>query len=120
MAISNAGVCVYYANWITPPHDKIAICICDQRSWVFWFNSSPRQHGHGQLSCLSADHPIALHRPCILDLSSVKFISPSERAAVQDRGLISPAFRAKILAALANPIKTLPDRHRLLAIANLT
>jgi hypothetical protein len=111
MAISNGSVSVYYNSWINPPHDKIAVCICDQRSWVFWFNSLPRQHGYGQLLCDPSDHPAALVRPCTLDLSSVKFISPSERAAVQDRGIISPAFRNKILAALANSIRTLPDKQ---------
>lgn len=119
MALINGNVCVYFCNWINPPHDKIALCICDQRSWVFWFNSHPRSHGHGQLLCDQNDHPGALTGPCTLDFSSVKAVAPSERAIVQSRGPISMAFRAKILSALANPIKTLPDAHRQLAIANL-
>jgi hypothetical protein len=112
-------ILVYRCGWINPPHDKIAICIQAQPAWVFWFNTNAQFHGYGQLLCDPTDHPAALTRQCYLDLSGLKVMQPSEIAAALSRGVASPAFRAKIKAALQNPIKTLPDSDRLLVLANL-
>lgn len=112
-------VYVYRCTWIKPPHDKIALCICGNQNWVFWFNSNPSFHGQGQLAVGPADYPAALTKNCYLDLSSVKAVSPSEVGAAADRGPISPAFGAKIKAALAQPNALLPPAHKALVIANL-
>lgn len=112
-------IVVYYCNWIKNPHDKILLCVCDQLNWGFWFNSNPAFHGHGQLKVEPADHVSAIYNICYLDLSSIKKMSYQEISQAQSRGTISPAFSAKILCALSNPIKPLPETQRLLACANL-
>jgi hypothetical protein len=119
MSLVAGHVYIYRCAWIEPPHDKIALCICGDRNWVFWFNSKPCFHGQGQLAVGPADCPAALTRNGYLDLSGVKAVSPSEVGAAADRGPISPAFRAKICAALAQPIAPLPPTHKALAIENL-
>ena len=119
MSLVCGHVYVYRCAWIKPPHDKIALCICGERNWVFWFNSDPRFHGQGQLAVGPADCPAALAKNGYLDLSSVKAVSPSEAGAALDRGPISPAFRAKIREALAQPIAPLPAAHKTLAMENL-
>lgn len=120
--MNHGHVYVYRCAWIKPAHDKIALCICGANNYCFWFNTSPRHHGHGQLEVGPADHPAAITQKCYLDLSQVKAMDASEVANAEGRarGLVSIAFRAKIIGALAVPIKTLPDLHRNLAIANLT
>ena len=118
MTLENKKVCIYLCRWIKNPHDKIALCVCDQQSFLFWFNSSSAFHGHGQLPISSGEHP-AITKDCFLDLSGVKGISAAEASAARDRGAISDALKARILAALSNPIATLPDAHRQLALTNL-
>lgn len=119
MPLTNGFIYVYYCNWIRPPHDKIALCICKDSNWVFWFNSNAKFHNIGQLPCEGADHSTALRKACFLDVSGVKEMSASEVRNCVDRGEISPAFKARILQALGQPIKTLPEPHRALAIAAL-
>jgi hypothetical protein len=118
MTIQNKHVYVYPCRWIHPPHDKIALCICDRRSFFFWFNSNAAFHGIGQMVIGATEHP-AITKACFLDLSSVKGASAPELAAAQDRGPISPALAMRILTELANPISTLPEFHRQLALQNL-
>lgn len=120
MLVFKKNVYVYYCNWIKPPHKKIAICICDLKYWVFWFNSKAVFHNIGQLACDASDHPAALSKSCFLDLSSVKAMSQQEIASAIDRGPISDHFRKKILTALSAPNPKLPPVHKSLAISNLT
>lgn len=110
---------IYRCNWINPPHDKIALCVCDERKWFFWFNSDPRVHGEGQLQ-VARDCHAAITKDCYLDLGSVKAVSEAELAAARDIGPISDALRADIEAALANPIRVLPEMHRTVARDNLS
>ena len=113
------NIYVYHCNWIKPPHDKIALCVHDNPEWVFWFNSKPKSHGQGQLTVDTVDHPTAIRYSSYLDLSGVKAVSPNEVAVAQNRGPISAPFKAKIMAALALPIKTLPPTHLSVALNNL-
>jgi hypothetical protein len=119
--MNQGHVYVYYCAWIKPPHDKICLCICHTRHWVFWFNSRAAFHGIAQLPIVPADHPAAITDNCFLDLSGLKALDDREIALANaaPRGQISLAFRAKLLTALANPIKTLPESQRLLAIAGI-
>ncbi|HEV2628045.1 MAG TPA: hypothetical protein VGV41_05320 [Pseudolabrys sp.] len=119
MTLKNKKVCIYLCQWIKNPHDKIALCVCDKQSFLFWFNSSAAFHGHGQLAIAAGEHP-AITKGCYLDLSGIKGISSSEATAARDRGPISDALKARVLAALANPIATLPEAHRNLALQNLS
>lgn len=118
--LQNGYVYVYYCAWIKPPHPKIALCICNQLRWVFWFNSDARFHGIGQLACVQTDHPRALTKSCYLDLSGLKQMSETEVSRADDRGPLNDVLRGRVLAALAAPIKTLSDPNRQLAIQNLT
>lgn len=120
--MNHGNVYVYYCAWIKDAHDKIALCVCGANNYCFWFNTDARYHGHGQLAVAPADHPSAITHNCFLDLSQIKAMDAAEIADAhsRDRGPISEAFRAKILAALAAPIKTLPDVQRNLAIANFS
>ena len=108
------NVYVYHCRWIIPPHDKIAICVCNNRNWVLWFNTKAAFHGLGQLAVGKADHPNAITRDCFLDLSAVKGSSPQELidAAKNDRGPMSATLKEKILNALQTPIPLLPDFQR--------
>ena len=108
------NVYVYHCVWINPPHDKIAICICNVRNWFLWFNTNAAFHGLGQLAIVQADHPSAITRNCFLDLSAVKGSSPQELidAAKNDRGPISAPLKEKIRLVLQTPIPLLPDLHR--------
>jgi hypothetical protein len=54
-----------------------------------------------------------------LDLSGFKEMAVHEIPTARERGGISPDFRQKILNALANPIRTLPDVQRQRALAAL-
>jgi hypothetical protein len=118
MTCPTAHVCVYFCNWIKPPHDKIALCICDTRNWFFWFNSKPALHGHGQLPVASGEHS-AITKDCFLDLSGLRSVSADELAKAQMRGAISDALKARIVTALSVQIKPLPDAHRIVALNNL-
>lgn len=120
MSINVGFLHVYYCNWIKKPHDKIAICVCRQRRWVFWFNSDAKFHGVGQLPCTPADHPGCITKSCFLDLSGLKEMSEQEIAQAESRGMISDVFRARILGALGEPIRMLPQAHRELVITNLS
>jgi hypothetical protein len=113
------NVYVYFCRWINPPHDKIALCICASPPLFFWFNSKAAFHGQDQLRVAAREHA-AITRDCYLDLSGVKGISDLELRDRKDRGTISDVFRARILAALTQPIKLLPEVHRKLALASLT
>lgn len=119
MTLQCGNIYIYRCTWIDDPHDKIALCICDQKSWFFWFNSDARFHGQGQLHVSVNEHPKALTKNCYLDLSSVKAASPRDLKAAKDCGQITLAFRTKVLAVLANPIPLLPDVQRNLALTNL-
>jgi hypothetical protein len=116
--VATKHVYVYLCRWIKNPHDKIALCICDQRNFFFWFNSTAAFHGEGQLAIKSGEHA-AITKDCFLDLSGVKGISPQEIKTVANRGPISPALSKRIVTALSTPIPPLPDAHRQLAITNL-
>ncbi len=120
MAIQNKSICLYYCGWINPPHDKIALVICSNRRWVFWFNSRAAFHGIGQLACGPADHPACLTKQCYLDLSGLKEMSEAEVNAAKGRGLITDAFRIRIHEALSQPIRRLPAAHRAVALTNLS
>ena len=114
------NIYVYYCGWIKPPHDKIALCICDINNWAFWFNSNPAFHKDGQLSCDQSDHYRAITKQCYLDLSGLKAISSIEIRNAGHRGPISDAFRSKIVNVLTNsPPRLLSPAHRGLALTNL-
>ena len=113
-----ARVYVYFCRWIRTPHDKIALCICDQKGWFFWFNSEPAFHGHGQLAISVGEHP-AITQACFLDLSGLRAATDEELGPDTERDLISSSLRKRILGALAAPIKLLPEVHRRLALTNL-
>lgn len=111
---------VYRCIWIDPPKDKIGICFCSERNWLFWFNTAPRFHGHGQMAVAQTDFPQVLTRDCYLDLSQVCAASPQERSVANDRGMTPSPLLEKLLLALGDPIATLPDVNRKLALENLT
>jgi hypothetical protein len=111
-------VYIIHCTWIVPPHDKICLCVCDQRNWFFWFNSSCAFHNIGQLAVGANCHPAIAH-DCFLDLSGVKSVSPQEARTARDRGPIDAALSAQIKAVLSVPIARLPDLQRLHALGVL-
>ena len=118
MSLVVGNVYVVFCHWIKPPHDKIAVCLCAQRGWFFWFNSKAAPHAVAQIAIDKGEHP-AISKDCFLDLSGVRVFSPNELRAAQDRGPLSAATRAKIAPLLLSPIKLLPDAHRTLAASAL-
>jgi hypothetical protein len=116
LKISN--VYVYFCRWVKDPHDKIALYFCNQKNWVFFFNSNPRFHGIAQLEMEPADHPRALTKRCFLDLSQVLAMSPPEVANASDRDPVSDALLDRVIAALEQPINTLSPVHQELALKN--
>lgn len=119
MTLVDSHVYIYWSNIVKPiPKPKIALCFCAAQSWVFWFNTDARYHGHGQMPCAAGCHT-AISTDCYLDLSGVKFMSASEIAAASSRGPLSPQFRQQVLDALSVPIRLLSDEKRQLALANL-
>lgn len=111
MNLIAGNIYVYYCAWLDPPHDKIGLCICDQRNWVFWFNSEARFHGIAQLPIAARSHA-AIPKDCFLDLAGVKVLSAAEIAVAEDKGPINEALRSLIKGALGSPIKRLPELHR--------
>lgn len=118
MTVPIKHVCVYFCRWIKNPHDKIALCICDKKNFFFWFNSEAAFHGQGQLPISAGEHG-AITKDCFLDLSGVKGISETELASAKDRGPISDALSARIIQMLKDPIDTLSEVHKTLALTNL-
>lgn len=112
--VVRGNIYVYRCRWIDPPHDKIALCICDKRNWFLWFNSKAAFHGQGQLPITPLDHPAAIAKDCFLDLSSVKGSSQEEiaEAVEKNRGHISDDLKKKIIAMLEKPIPVLVEVHR--------
>lgn len=110
----------YWCRWIDPPHHKRGICICDSRSWFFWFNTDAAFHGVAQMAVTQVEFPAALTKDCFLDLSELLCASPQELAGKDDYGPIPDPLRQRILQALSTPIRTLADANRHLAITNLT
>jgi hypothetical protein len=110
----------YHCCFIDPPKNKIGLCVNADPVWFFWFNTNARWHGFGQLPAEAADHPAALNRECFLDLSDVKGVSNAEMQTMIDWGMISDAFRNRIIGALEQPIGRLSTRQRALALDNLT
>ena len=119
MPLTTKNVSVYFCRWIDKPHDKIALCFCDQRNFLFWFNSEAAYHGIAQMQVAAGEAP-AITKDCFLDLSGAKGISEAEIAAANHRGPISDAFAARISAILSEPVATLPESHRQLALKNLS
>lgn len=105
--------------WIDPPHPKIGVCICAERNWFFWFNSDARFHGHGQLAVAKSEHEEALTKDCTLNLAEVCAASPQELSTAEDKGAVPAALMAKVIATLEQPIPTLSDINRKLALKNL-
>lgn len=120
MTLAAGRVFRYRCRFTNPPKVKIGLCICPERKWFFWFNTDARSHGIAQLAADVNDCAGALTRACFLDMADVKAVSPAEMETLEDCGAISAEFCARVLEALAGPIKTLPDVHRQLASANLT
>lgn len=118
MNLAVGNVYVVYCNYIKNPHDKISLCFCAEKRFFFWFNSTPSRHGIAQLAVAANEHP-AITKDCFLDLSGIRVFQPNEISANDDRGPISTALRARIVAELSNPIKLLPEAHRLRALGNL-
>lgn len=106
-------------GFIQPPHEKISICICPEQPLFFWINTKPKYHGIGQLSVPAAICP-SLKYDSVLDLSGVKTGSPADLASARSDGPISADLKALLIAELSNPIRLLPDGHRLLALKNLS
>lgn len=117
--LRNGYLLIYYCGWIKNPHDKIALCACDKRNWVFWFNSDASFHGIGQILCDASDHPGCLTKACYLDVSSFKAMTDAEIVCAQSRGVLSAAFRARIVAALKGPNRRLSPANKAIALANL-
>jgi len=109
---------VYFCFWIIPPHKKIALYICEENDFVFWFNSEPRFHKIGQLVVADGAHT-AINKDCYLDLSGVKKMDPNEIPKAKSRGPVKGKLRKDILGMLENEIITLPDIHKKMAIAAL-
>jgi hypothetical protein len=118
MTLRIANVYVYFCRWVREPHDKIALCFCDKRNWVFFFNSKPKFHRIAQLEMETADHPRALTKRCFLDLSEVLLMSAPEVASALEREPISDALLNRVIAALDQPIDTLTPMHQELALGN--
>lgn len=108
----------YYCAWITPPHNKYALCVCNINIWFFWFNTNARFHRQGQISIPNGEHSFITH-DCFLDLSTIKTATPAELAGATDHGVISHSLRTRIRLALGVQIGTLPDNQRIAARANL-
>jgi len=110
----------YYCRWITPPHAKRGICVCDMQAWFFWFNSVTAFHGQAQLSVQKTEFDKGLSKDCFLDLSGIRAASSNELQGADDLGSIPDALRKRILEELAKKIPLLPESHRKLALTNLT
>lgn len=117
--LSVSNVYVYFCRWLREPHDKIALCFCNQKNWVFFFNSNPRHHGIAQLAMRPEDHRHALRKECYLDLSQVLEMSAAEVASADDKDLVSDGLLDRIIGALEQPIDTLPAAQQELALQNL-
>lgn len=111
------NVYVYFCQWIKNPHDKIALCVCDKKVWCFWFNSEASFHGIAQLPVKVGEHT-AITKDCFLDLSEIKGLSDIELQSAKDRGPVSDALKKRIIEMLKQPIKTLPQGQRMLALKN--
>lgn len=119
MSLTAGHVFIYQCLWVRPPHPKIALCFCSERRWVFFFNSNPCFHGIAQLEVEPGEHNTALTKPCFLNLSETLCLSLDEVKNARDTGIISAASRDRVVAVLANPIKTLPGAQRALALEKL-
>ena len=69
------NIYIIYSSWITPPHDKICVCICGQRHWFFWVNTNAAFHNIGQIPLVARCHG-AIPHDFVPDLSGVKTASP--------------------------------------------
>jgi hypothetical protein len=105
-------------GYITPPHEKISLCVCPDRPLFFWVNTAPKPHGIGQL-LISQAICDQLNYDSYLDLSGLKTGSAPDLATARYGAPMSNAMKAIVLAALAQPIRLLPDAHRDLAATNL-
>ena len=106
-------------GFIQPPHEKISLCICPVRPLFFWINSNPKPHGIGQLDVSVHLCPILAY-DSVMDLSGAKTGPEADMKTARPAGPITGGLRALVVAELSNPIRLLPDAHRLLALANLT
>jgi hypothetical protein len=119
MTLKVANVYVYRCRWIREPHNKIALCFCNQKNWVFFFNSKPVFHGIAQLEVQKEEHPKALTKTCFLDLFEVLSMAAPDIASAQDREPISSALLDRIIAVLEEPVETLAPANQELALNNL-
>lgn len=112
---------LYYiwCSFIEPPHEKISICVCPTSPYFFWVSSQPRSHGIGQV-LLPAGITNGIDHDSYADLSTFKMASQKDVLRARDFGPIEAAAKALILATLNNPIETLAEKYRLLALQNLT
>ena len=62
----------------------------------------------------------ALNHDSYIDLSGAKTFSPNEIAGAKDRGPLPYAVIDRIRLRLVAGVKTLPAKHRQLALANLS
>ena len=118
--MSAGHVYIVNTSLVTPPKDKITICLCASENLFFWINTDPRPHNIGQLKLKKDDHA-ALSHDCHLDCSRVTTFPPAELATAKHRGIISPELAAQIVDYLTkHPPKTLAPKHLSLAISNLS
>lgn len=112
---------LYYirCSFIVPPHEKISICMCDQKPYFIWVSTKAKFHGIAQV-CLPAGITSGILHDSFADLSDLKMASPNDLKTARDFGPISDQARDLILAEYQNPIKMLPEDRRKMILANLT
>lgn len=112
---------LYYiwCSFIQPPHEKISICICDERPLFFWVNTAARHHQIAQIP-IAAGETGGIVSDCFIDGSSVKTASPIDLGTARDMGPLARVVCDRLLLALSNPIASLPENHRQKALAALT
>lgn len=119
MPLTIGNLYYIWCSFIDPPHEKISICICDERPLFFWVNSAMRHHGIAQVE-IQAGETAGIVAPSYADLSSVKTASPNDLRMARDYGQISEQLRQRLFAALSVPIASLPEAHRLKALDALS
>lgn len=119
MPLAVGGIYYIWCSYLEPPKEKICICICGETPYFFWVNTDPRPHGIAQIP-LRAGISNGIMHDSHADLSDLKRASERDLARARDHGIMSDEMRALIVSGLQQPIRTLAEHYRQLALNNLT
>lgn len=117
---TNGNIYIIHCSYITPPKNKICLCICNTTKQFFFINTQERKGLPGQLLIKQNECANVLSYDSYIDLSTLKRLPEHDLKTAQNRGKMSQAVLKKIIQCLNEGIPTLSERERILIMKNLS